>query len=116
MHARVTDLKVPSEKLAAFQTASRALMPLAEREAGFRAAVVLRLSGGPASHVRVISVWDSLEDLKTSEKSMFFYQALTRMMQFSQGFPVVEEYEVLDARFASPRAARAVDSRGDTQA
>jgi heme-degrading monooxygenase HmoA len=116
MHARVTDLKVPSEKLAAFQGASALLLPLAEREAGFRAVVILRLSGGPASHVRVISVWDSLEDMKTSEKSMFFYQALTRMMQFSQGFPVVEEFEVMNARFAGPRAARAVDSQGDTQA
>ena len=116
MHARVTDLKVPAEKLGAFQSAAASLMPLAEREAGFRAVVILRLSGGPSSHVRVIGVWDSLEDLKTSEKSMFFYKALTRMMQFSQGFPAVEEYEVLAARFAAPRAAKAVDSKGDTQA
>ena len=116
MHARVTDLKVPSEKLAAFQSAAASLLPLAEREAGFRAVVILRLSGGPASHLRVISVWDSLDDLKTSEKSMFFYQALTRMMQFSQGFPAVEEYEVMIAKFAPSRAVKAVDSQGDTQA
>ncbi len=114
MHARVTDLKVPAEKLVAFQSAAQSLMPLAEREAGFRSVVMLRLSGGPAALIRIISVWDSLEDLKTSEKSMFFYQALTRLMQFSQGFPVVEEFEVMAARFAAPRAA--FSPSGDTQA
>jgi heme-degrading monooxygenase HmoA len=108
MYARVSDFRVASDKLPLFLEALHSLIPLIHRERGFRSVVVLR-SG---LVVRVTSVWDSLEDLQASEKSMFLYQALSRVLAHAQGFPVMEECEVLLADFVPERPA----SRSSAQA
>ena len=117
MYARVSDFQVPLEKLAAFTEAAHSVIPLIHKEAGFRALLVLKTPGSPAL-ARVVSVWESLEHLKASEKSMFLYQALSRVMAFTKGFPIMEESEVLVSTFAgaasAPPAPRTVSDE-DTQ-
>jgi len=98
MYARVSEFRVPIENLVAFRQAAESILPLIRREAGFQSLLVLKGEGSPVL-TRVVSVWDSLEHLKASEKSMFLYQALARVMAFSKGFPMMEECEVLVGEF-----------------
>ena len=106
MYARVSEFRVPLEKLQGFISAVESVMPLIHKEAGFRAVLLLKGEGSPTL-VRAISVWDSLEDLRASEKSMFLYRAISRVMEFSKGFPMMEESEVLLSDFPVPVSAKA---------
>lgn len=101
MYARFSEFRVPPEKLLGFMQATESILPLMRKEAGFRSVVVLKGEGSPIL-VRVVSVWDSLEHLKASEESMFLSRALARVMEFSKGFPWMEECEVLIGDFVVP--------------
>ncbi len=94
MYARVSEFRVPLEKLNEFKAAVESVVPLAYKEPGFRGLLVLKGEGSPVL-ARVISLWDSLEHLKASENSMYLYKALARGLEFSKGFPIMEENEVL---------------------
>jgi quinol monooxygenase YgiN len=100
MYARVSEFRVPSENLAGFTEAAQSILPLIRKESGFRAVLVLKGEGSPVL-VRVVSVWQSYEHLKASERSMFLYQALSRVMAFSKGFPIIEENEVMVGELAA---------------
>ena len=105
MYARVSEFRVPIESIVAFKQAAESIIPLIQREAGFRSLLVLKGEGSPVL-IRVVSIWDSLEHLKGSEKSMFLYQALARVMAFSKGFPMMEECEVMVGEFPAVAAAQ----------
>ncbi len=106
MHSRVSEFRVPPEKFNAFQDGLMSVVPLIKREAGFRALLVVKSEGSPAL-IRVTSVWESLDHLRASEKSMYLYQALARVLAFSSGFPMMEECEVLLGEFAQVPARNA---------
>lgn len=106
MYSRVSEFRVPSEKFNAFQDGLMSIVPLIKREAGFRALLAVKSEGSPAM-IRVTSVWDSLDHLRASEKSMYLYQALSRVMAFANGFPLMEECEVLLAEFPGSAARSA---------
>ena len=102
MYARVTQFHVLAEKLDEFLEAVRAAAPRAREQKGFRALLLLRDDAGAPSahgliHVRVISIWNSIEDLQAAEQNFFLYQALARVMTASKGFPSIEGQEVLFA-------------------
>ena len=99
MYARVSEFRVLEEKLPEFVRASKSVLPLIRREKGFRALLVLKGEGSPVL-VRVVSLWESHQHMKASEKSLFLYQALSRVMPASQGFPLMEECEALVAEMA----------------
>ncbi len=101
MYARVTDLKVLAGKSEAFTKAVKSLLPELRRQAGFRALVVLRQPKANAPEVRIFSLWDSHADLKGSEKSLFLYQALSRLVPLCAGFPPIREFEVIVSEFAA---------------
>jgi heme-degrading monooxygenase HmoA len=101
MYARVTELKVLSGKSDEFTKAVKSLLPELRRQAGFRALVVLRPPKEQAPEVRIVSLWDSHADLKGSEKSLFLYQALSRLVPLCEGFPPIREMEVVVSEFAA---------------
>lgn len=101
MHARVAHYHILPGKLKEFQAAADSLIPLTRRQQGFRGLVVLKISEGPKPEVTIISMWDSFQDLKTSEKNMFLYQAIARVLGFCEGFPTIREHEVLVSEFAA---------------
>jgi len=101
MHARVTHFRVRPGKIEDFQGAVDSVIPLIRKQQGFRALVVLHASGGAQPEATVLSLWDSLEDLKASEKNMFLYQAITRVLSYCEGFPTIREHEVLVSEFAA---------------
>lgn len=100
MHARVTQFRIRAGKLEEFTAAIGSLIPVIQKQPGFRALLVLRSEPGDAPEARVISTWDSLDDLRASEKNMFFYQAVARLLDCCEGFPVMREEEVLVSEFA----------------
>jgi len=101
MHARVTQVRIRPGKLDEFKGAIDSMLPLARQQEGFRALVVLRSAERGTQEASVISLWDSLDHLKNSEKNLFLYQALARLLTFCEGFPVIREQEVLISEFAA---------------
>lgn len=101
MYARVTDMKVLPGKSDSFTTALKSTLPELRRQEGFRALVVLRQPKSDAPEIRVVSLWDSRADMKGSEKSLFLYQALSRLVPLCEGFPPIREFEVVVSEFAA---------------
>lgn len=96
MHARVTQFHIVPEQLAQFLSTIQAAIPLARQQNGFRGLLVLRGDSGPSSmDVRVMSIWNSLEDLRAGEQNFYFYQGLAKVMAASKGFPLIESQEIL---------------------
>lgn len=95
MHARVTELRVPADKLEELKAAILSIMPLTNQQRGFRGLVMLETNRAAAVDVRIITLWDSLADLDASEKNLFYYRALARIQGYTQGFPHIEVQEVL---------------------
>ncbi|HLW81261.1 MAG TPA: antibiotic biosynthesis monooxygenase [Candidatus Acidoferrales bacterium] len=106
MHARVSHFHVVPSKLDEFLAAARAAIPHARQQKGFRALLVLRDDAGKSStNVRVISIWNSMEDLQAAEQNFYLYQALAKVMSASKGFPLIENQEVLFADLGGARAS-----------
>lgn len=95
MYARVWHVHIQPGRIEEFKDAIDSLLPAARKEAGFRAVLVLGSDGGKSPEATVIGVWNTLEELKASEKSLFLYQALSRVLNLCEGFPNISEEEVL---------------------
>ena len=104
MYARVTQFHILPEKLDQFLAAVHDAAPHARQQQGFRALLVLRGDAGASSDVRVMSIWNSIEDLQAGEQNFYFYHALAKVMASSKGFPLIEGQEVLFADFGVPSA------------
>jgi heme-degrading monooxygenase HmoA len=102
MHARVTQFHIVPGQIPEFLSAVEAAIPLARQQKGFRALLVLRAAVSASSmDVRVISLWNSIEDLQAGEQNFYLYQALAKVMSASKGFPLIENQEVLFADLGS---------------
>ncbi len=97
MHARVTQFQLLPGRLQDFALALDSLVPLLREQAGFRSLIVLRGEPTPGAppQATVISLWDSLEALRASEENLYFYRAMARVIEFSDGFPAIYEHKVL---------------------
>lgn len=95
MYARVTQFRIQPGKVEEFQQTLRSVIPSAKKEKGFRGLLILR--GGVEAPLdgHVLSLWETREDLRASEKSLYFYGALARVMRCCDGFPTILEQEVL---------------------
>ena len=99
MQARVTQFRILPGKLDEFAAAVESMVPLAHEQTGFRGFIVLRSDTAGKPETQVISLWSSLEDMRHSERNVYFYQAITRLLSCSEGFPVIREHEVLISDF-----------------
>ncbi len=99
MYARVTQFRIQAGKIEEFQRTVESMIPIAHKQKGFRGMLILRGSAEAPRDGHVISVWDSLEDLRASEKSLYLYEGLARVMRCCEGFPVILEQEVLCSEF-----------------
>lgn len=111
MYARVTQFRIPPDKINEFVAAFQAAVPHARQQKGYRALMALRSGGRSAEDVRVISVWNSQEDLTASEQNFYLYQALAKCMTFSKGFPLMEGQEVLCGDFPAERSRSADETQ-----
>jgi heme-degrading monooxygenase HmoA len=99
MYARVTQFRIQPGKVEEFQRTVRSVIPTAQKEKGFRGLFILRGGVEAPLEGHVISLWETLEDLRASEKSLYFYGALARVMRCCEGFPAILEQEVLCSEF-----------------
>jgi heme-degrading monooxygenase HmoA len=99
MYARVAQFRIQPGKVEEFQQIARSLIPAAKKEKGFRGLLVLR--GGVEAPLdgHTISLWETVEDLRASEKSLYFYAGLAPLMRCCEGFPAILEQEVLFSEF-----------------
>ena len=105
MHARVTHFRILPGKLEEFSAAVKSLIPLLHKQQGFRGIFVVHTQTTDPIEVETISMWDSLEDLAATEQNLYFYQALSRVQAFAQGFPSIHVHRVLVSEI--PTADRA---------
>ncbi len=100
MHARITEFRLLPGKLNEFKRVVDSLLPMARQQAGMRALVVLRTPEHGLEGVTVVSVWDSVDAMRASEKNMYFYQALARIKLVTDGIPIIREHEVIATHLA----------------
>ena len=80
MYARVWQLRIRPGRTEEFKATLDSLHPTAERQPGYRGFVALGSSKEKAPEVTVISLWDSLEAMRESERNMFLMQAISRLL------------------------------------
>ncbi len=101
MYARATEVHITPGKLYEFTSAIQSTFPMLRQQAGFRALVVLGDPEQQSPEATIISVWDSHADLEASEKNMFLYQALSRILGYCESFPKIKAHRVLASEFAA---------------
>jgi heme-degrading monooxygenase HmoA len=99
MYARVTQYRVKPGKREEFIAALSGSVPLMHDQHGFVALLVLQEPENKSPDLRVMTVWDSEEELLASERNLYFYQAVSRALAFSEGFPSIREEEVVLSDF-----------------
>jgi quinol monooxygenase YgiN len=99
MHARSTFYAVKPEKYDDFLDALSQSVPLMRQQKGFHSLFVMRTVGAAQPELRVMTVWESQQALLDSERNVYFYQAVTRALAFSSGFPRILEEEIVLSDF-----------------
>ncbi|HEX9760803.1 MAG TPA: antibiotic biosynthesis monooxygenase, partial [Candidatus Acidoferrales bacterium] len=82
-------------KVEEFVASVQSVIPMLHQQKGFRGLLVLQGDATAPQEATVVALWDSLEALRASEKSMFLYQALSRILTSCEGFPVIREQKVM---------------------
>ncbi len=96
MHARVWRVHIRPGKTEDFKAALQSLYPLARQQPGYRGSVALTSGTGAPREVTVVAIWNSLDDIRASERNLFVTQAISRVLVCCDGFPQITEQEVLD--------------------
>ncbi|MBI3405886.1 MAG: antibiotic biosynthesis monooxygenase [Acidobacteria bacterium] len=99
MHARVTQYRLRPGKRDEFYKAIESMRPKMHQQEGFRGLIVLRNAEDSNEDETVISLWNTLDNLRATEKNMYLYQALARALTLCEGFPQIREQEVLITDF-----------------
>jgi heme-degrading monooxygenase HmoA len=102
MIARVTRFRIRLGKVEEFAAMAESLIATMDKLAGFRVLLLLRGEDPTGRDATSISVWDSVEDLKSSENDAFYYEALARVMNCCESFSPMHQHEVLSSKFAAP--------------
>lgn len=105
MYARVWQMRLRPGKVSESEDAMSSLVPLARRQPGYYGVLALRAGRVEASDVTLVAIWDSLEDIRASEKNLFLMQAISRYVACCEGVPHVSESEVLASDFLAIAAA-----------
>lgn len=92
MYARITQLRVLPGKLHDYLEAVDTLRPMMRKQAGFRAILLLRSAETPAKDgddreivVTAVSVWETHEHLRASEKICFSTRPLLGRRRSAKG-------------------------------
>jgi quinol monooxygenase YgiN len=99
MHARSTHYVVKPEKYDDFIDSITKSVPLMRQQKGFHSMCVLRVEGTNPPELRVLTMWESQKALQDSERNVYFYQAVSRALAYSSGFPRIVEEEIVLSDF-----------------
>jgi heme-degrading monooxygenase HmoA len=108
MHVRVTQLRILTGKVEEFSRAVDSLIPAIHRQSGYRGLIVLHSGEEDKPEATAISMWESLAHLRASESNMFYYEALRRLFECCEGYPIMHEEEVLVSDFVQARSQQAL--------
>jgi len=99
MHARVWRIRMLPDKTEEFKAALLALSQQAQRQHGYRGFLLLGPVGTDTPDTTIISLWESFEAMRDSERNLFLTQALAHLYRFSDGLPHIIERPVLTSDF-----------------
>lgn len=101
MYARMWRFTILPGKLDEFVESVRTLLPEAKKERGFRGFVVLRsLYSDPKPRCTMIGFWQSRAHLRASDEGLFLPRALAHLITCCEGYPVIQEQDVLLSELA----------------
>jgi len=96
MYARVWHINILPHRLEDFKEALLSFVPEAKNEEGFRGYLVLRTGkSGEKPEALLISLWSSQADLRRSDNNLFLTRAIAQVIGCCEGFPLIQEHEVL---------------------
>ena len=101
MHARVWQLQIRAGKLQDFQMILSSVTDLARHQGGYRGVLALSSGKSESPDVTLVALWDSLEAIRASEKSLFLTEAISRYLTCCEGLPRIKEQELLASDFIS---------------
>jgi quinol monooxygenase YgiN len=91
-------------KLDEFVQSVRTLLPEAKKERGFRGFLVLRnLLEDAKPQCTMIGLWHSRALLRASDEGLFLPRALAHLITCCEGYPVIQEQDVLLSELFTPR-------------
>jgi len=103
MIARVTRFRIRPGKVEEFAATAETLMAAMGKLDGFRVFLLLRGENPGGRDATAISVWDSIEQMKSSENDTFYYGVLKSLMGCCESFSPMHVHEVLKCKFADPQ-------------
>ncbi|MFQ6038383.1 MAG: antibiotic biosynthesis monooxygenase family protein [Candidatus Aminicenantales bacterium] len=94
MYARVLKIRVKSDRIDnASKIFEESVIPLCHKHKGFKGASFL--ADRENETCLPLTLWESEEDLLSTEKNRFFQEQLVKFLQFFLAPPIREVYEVL---------------------
>ena len=99
MYARVWRAGILPGKVEEFAAAVNSARPILRGQPGFCGLLVLR-SGPGALEATLISVWNSIDDLRNSEATTF-QQTVVSVLSYCEPRPAMREEEVVVSEFAA---------------
>jgi len=103
MVARVTRYRIRPGKVKEFAATTESLTAHLDKLDGFRALIVLQGEDPEGREATAISVWDSAEQLKSSENDSFYYEAIKRLMGYCESFSPMHLHQVIHSKFNNPK-------------
>lgn len=100
MYARVWRAGILPGKVEEFAAAIRSVIPFLRKQPGFRGILVLRTGPGEELDATVISTWETIDDLRNSEPTVF-QEAVVQMLASCEPHPLMREEEVVLCEFGS---------------
>lgn len=96
MYARTWRFTILPGKLDEFVESVRSLTPKAKKERGFRGFLVFRSPfNDPKPRCTMIGLWQSRAHLRASDEGLFLPRALAHLITCCDGYPVIQEQDVL---------------------
>jgi quinol monooxygenase YgiN len=104
MYARLWRFTIAPGKLDEFVASVRSLLPEAKKERGFRGFILLRgLIDEPKTYCTMLGLWQSRAHLRASDEGLFLPRALAHLITSCEGYPIIQEQDVLLSEIFSPR-------------
>ena len=99
MVARVTRYRIRPGKVEEFISTAESLMGMLDKLEGFRAFFLLRGENPDGRDATSVSMWDSVEHMKSSENDKFYYAVIKSLMGCCESFSPMHVHEVLKSKF-----------------
>ncbi|HXX44558.1 MAG TPA: antibiotic biosynthesis monooxygenase [Candidatus Acidoferrales bacterium] len=102
MVARVTRYRIRPGKVEQFIAHVDSLTSTLDKLEGFHAFFLLRGENPDGRDATAVSLWDTVEHMKSSENDKFYYAVIKTLMGFCESFSPMHVHEVLKSKFAQP--------------